>query len=74
MSQKSIRELLRKHPGGLSVSSIAAKLGKDRKNIRRQIAAMPDKYVIGWTCPARSPVRDVPVYAVVVVPDDCPMP
>ena len=74
MSQASIRAVLLQHPHGLSIRSIQIKTGLRDTSVCKALPGMPDVYIVGWVAARAGPKPNVPVYAAVVVPADCPMP
>lgn len=70
-----IRELLRKHPDGLTAPEIADALGITNKDIFATVRNMPDTYIDRWRRPLRGKTgRISAVWCVVTPPDDCPQP
>jgi hypothetical protein len=70
--QKAIREMLKKHPYGLTRVELSEKLDIHISNIRTAIKAMPDVYVDRWIMGSRKQYQKI--YCVVVAPEDCPHP
>ena len=70
--QRAIRELLKKHPDGLTRQQISDILSVGVANVRTAIKAMPDVYVDRWQMGKRKSYQKV--YCVVHVPEDCPHP
>jgi hypothetical protein len=71
----SIRELLRQHPDGLTISAIQHTLciSKDA-TVRRCLEVMPDAYIDRWTTTRNSRGQFLAVWCVVVPPENCPYP
>jgi len=69
-----IRDLLRRHPEGLTLNEIAEKLERlsSGSDARRSMESMPDAYIDRWVGPVRG--QYVAVWCVVVPPAHCPHP
>lgn len=65
-----LRALLRAHPDGLAVDTLAMKLKAHRSSIYNSLKSMPDAYVASWRRTAAG--RQEALWAVVEVPDDAP--
>ena len=70
--QQRVREMLRKHPHGLSPLKIAELTGMHPANVRTALRAMPDVYVDRWAPAKRGQYEKI--YVAVQVPEDCPHP
>lgn len=70
-----IRELLRRHPEGLTTQDIAANLERisGAAAARRALESMPDAYIDRWIKPARGGHYNA-VWCVVTPPPHCPYP
>lgn len=70
-----IRELLRKHPDGLTTTQMVEMLGISRDSIAtRSLKGMPDAYVDRWTKTKNSRGQYLAIWCVVVPPENCPYP
>ncbi len=70
--QQIIRELLLKHPHGLTRQELSDQLSIHISNVKTAIKGMPDVYVDRWQMGGRGQYQKV--YCVVFVPEDCPHP
>lgn len=70
--QQAIREMLLKHPYGLTRQELSDKLGIHVANIKTAILGMPDVYVDRWMMGERKQYKKI--YCAVSVPEDCPHP
>jgi hypothetical protein len=70
--QQAIRELLLKHPQGLTRQEISDTLNIHVANIKTAIKGMPDVFVDRWTMGKQGQYKKI--YCVVYVPNDCPHP
>jgi hypothetical protein len=72
----AIRELLRRHPDGLTIREILEALPqlKDQKAARKALGNMVDAYIDRWQLPERARGQFASVWCVVQVPDYCPYP
>ena len=70
--QQAIRELLLKHPQGLTRQEISNTLNIHVANIKTAIKGMPDVFVDRWTMGHRGQYQKI--YCAVYVPEDCPHP
>jgi len=68
-----IREILKKHPDGLTVNELCSFTGIRDSNILRSLKSMPDVYIDRWSI-ARQQKREEAVWCVVEVPEHCPRP
>lgn len=68
-NQQQLRKILRAHPEGLTTRQIADILNDDIDNVITRLKKMVDTYIIGWTSE-----RVHAIWAVVVVPENCPRP
>jgi hypothetical protein len=68
-----IRELLKKHPDGLTVNEICSFTGIRDSNILRSLKSMPDVYIDRWLV-AKQQKREQAVWVAVKVPENCPRP
>jgi hypothetical protein len=71
-STKTIRQLLRAHPDGMDVGTIANAVDREPENVRKRLKEMPDAYIDRWEKKKGSPLTAI--WCVVVPPDDCPRP
>ena len=77
--QQQLRDVLRQSPDGLSEALLHAYLkttmgdGYNYRTLRASLYGMDDAYIKSWAHHPRL-LRYVPVWAVVPVPDDAPMP
>ena len=69
---KTIRQLLRSHPDGLDVGTLANQLDREPGNIRTRLKEMPDTYIDRWVRNGGNP--PLAIWCVVVPPEDCPKP
>lgn len=69
----AIRELLRKHPDGLSTRQICRLSGIEERVARPALRKMADAYIDRWI---RGEFQKPPeaIWCVVEVPEDCPPP
>lgn len=74
MSQESIKAALRANPDGMTVAELARHTGKDRDNIAKLMKKMGGVYIDRWQPVNRGPLPYSPVYVMVEVPEDAPMP
>jgi hypothetical protein len=70
--QQAIRELLLKHPQGLTRQEISDTLNIQIANVKTAIKGMPDVFVDRWTMGHRGQYQKI--YCAVYVPEDCPHP
>lgn len=68
-----IRELLKKHPDGLTVKELCSFTGIRDDNVLRSLKSMPDAYIDRWLV-AKQQKREESVWVVVEVPEHCPRP
>lgn len=68
-----IRELLKKHPDGLTVNEIVELTKIRDSNILRSLKSMPDVYIDRWIV-AKQQRREQAVWMAVEVPEHCPRP
>ena len=68
-----IRDILKKHPDGLTANEICSFIGIRHSNIMRSLKSMPDVYIDRWSI-ARQQKREEAVWVVVEVPEHCPRP
>ena len=68
-----IRELLKKHPDGLTVNKIVELTKIRDSNILRSLKSMPDVYIDRWIV-AKQQRREQAVWMAVEVPEHCPRP
>lgn len=74
MSKEQIREVLEKHPDGLTQAQVAARVQVSKTVLYRFFAAhrshgiYVDRYIV------EKGRRDMPVYIAVPMPEDCPEP
>ena len=69
---QSLRELLKQHPDGLDIGTIANYLDREPASIRKRLKEMPDAYIDRWMRPVGNPPSAI--WCVVVPPTDCPRP
>lgn len=69
----AIRELLKKHPDGLTINEICSFTGIRDSNILRSLKSMPDVYIDRWHV-AKQQKREEAVWVAVEVPENCPRP
>lgn len=69
---KHIRQLLQENPDGLTLKTIAERVDRDEKNVRKLLINMPDTYIDRWDGPVRG--QYAAVWCIVVPPDNCPHP
>ena len=69
---KHIRQLLLEHPDGLTIKTIAERVGREGDTVRKLLSNMPDAYIDRWDGPTRG--QYAAVWCVVVPPDNCPHP
>lgn len=69
---KHIRQLLREHPDGLTLKTIAERVDRAEGTVRQLLSSMPDTYIDRWDGPTRG--QYAAVWCVVVPPDNCPHP
>jgi hypothetical protein len=67
-----VRQLLRLHPDGMDVGTIANTLDREPSNIRKLLATMPDTYIDRWVRKNGNP--PMAIWCVVVPPANCPKP
>lgn len=71
----AIRDLLRQHPDGLTVSAITHTLCISKEStVRNCLEAMPDVYIDRWTTLRNSRGQYSAIYCVVIPPPNCPYP
>lgn len=70
--QQAIRELLLKHPQGLTRQEISNTLNIHVANIKKAINGMPDVFVDRWILGGHGQYQKI--YCAVYVPEDCPHP
>lgn len=70
--QQAIRELLLKHPLGLTRQEISYALNIHVANIKTAIKGMPDVFVDRWILGGHGQYQKI--YCAVYVPEDCPHP
>lgn len=70
--QKKVRDMLRKHPDGMTPLQLAEALGIHVANVRTSLRAMPDVYVDRWRPGKLGSFEKV--WCAVPVPEDCPHP
>jgi hypothetical protein len=70
--QQAIRELLLKHPLGLTRQEISNTLNIHVANIKKAINGMPDVFVDRWILGGHGQYQKI--YCAVYVPEDCPHP
>jgi hypothetical protein len=70
--QQAIRELLLKHPQGLTRQEISEAINIHVANVKTAIKGMPDVFVDRWVLGQRNHYQKV--YCAVYVPEDCPHP
>lgn len=68
-----IRELLKKHPDGLTVNELVEFTKIRGSNILRSLKSMPDVYIDRWIV-AKQQRREQAVWMVIEVPENCPRP
>lgn len=71
-SHPKIRELLHRHPDGLTTVVIAGKTGIKRDTVQNALTNMPDTYIDRWELVYREPAHAV--WIAVKPPPDCPRP
>ncbi len=69
--EASIRAALKEHRHGLTVQTLRLMISTSKKSIDEVVESMPDTYIDSW---AAGDGEWVPVWCVVDVPEDCPMP
>jgi hypothetical protein len=68
----ALRELLHRHPDGLTVKEMVLMTKRQESPIRRTLKMMPDVYRDRWIAkPGRQPSA---VFVAIKVPEDCPKP
>jgi len=70
--QQAIRELLLKHPQGLTRQEISDTLNIHIANVKTAIKGMPDVFVDRWILGGHGQFQKI--YCAVYVPEDCPHP
>jgi hypothetical protein len=68
----AVRKLLRDNPDGMDAGTIANKLDREPKNIRKLLNTMPDAYIDRWVRHRGTP--PIAIWCVVVPPENCPRP
>ena len=68
-----VRQLLRLHPDGMDVGTIANILDRETGSIRRILNTMPDAYIDRWTHFGGTGMPSA-IWCVVVPPENCPRP
>lgn len=74
MSQKAVRTALKAFPDGLSRTEISKVIGKPPESCMKAIRIMPDVYIDRWVRTQRGRIKYTPVYLLVDVPENAPMP
>ena len=69
---RDIRQLLREHPDGLDLKTIAERVERSEENVRKLLKDMPDTYIDRWQTTSQKSYSAV--WCVVVPPDNCPHP
>lgn len=70
--QQAIRELLLKHPQGLTRQEISEATNIHIANVKTAIKGMPDVFVDRWILGGHGQYQKI--YCAVYVPEDCPHP
>lgn len=70
--QQAIRELLLKHPQGLTRQEIGDTLNINVANVKTAINGMPDVFVDRWIRGGHGQYQKI--FCAVYVPEDCPHP
>lgn len=68
---QTIRTLLRAHPDGLDVGTIANALDREPGAIRARLKVMPDVYIDRWEKTRRNYIA---IWCIVTPPNNCPRP
>ena len=69
---QSLRSLLRAHPDGLDVGTMANNLEREPSNIRKRLSEMPDTYIDRWV--RQNGNAPMAIWCIVVPPENCPPP
>ena len=74
MSQKAVRAALKAFPDGLTRTEISKVIGRPSESCWKAIRIMHDVYIDRWVKTKRGRIKYTPVYLLVDVPENAPMP
>jgi hypothetical protein len=71
---KQVRAALRQHPDGLTTGELHGLTGAPQHSIGKLLPTMPDAYIDRYLKSAGRGRAYIPVWSVVVPPENCPKP